>query len=157
MLQLLLAALLVPFAPTSRIWLEGDSTLHRYHADATRWTIQADAALSSLVVELPVQGLKSGDAALDANMYKALKADRFPTIRFAAAGGKAEGGRYEAPGKLSIAGAVRPVVVHASGDEHHVKGAVELKMTSFGIQPPALFAGTVKCSDAIVVRFDLVK
>jgi polyisoprenoid-binding protein YceI len=161
MKPLILAALVlaaaqpVTFAPTSKIWLEGDSTLHRYHSTATQWSIHADGELRALTVEIPVRGLKSGEGALDDNLYKALKADRFPTIRFAATHGRIQGKQLEAAGQLTVAGVTRPVTVHASGDATHVTGTVELAMSRFGVQPPVLLAGAIKCSDKIVVRFDL--
>lgn len=161
MKPLILAALVlaaahpVTFAPTSKIWLEGDSTLHRYHSTATQWTLRADSELHALAVEIPVRGLKSGEGALDDNLYKALKADRFPTIRFAAQHCRIQGKQIEAAGQLTVAGVSRPVTVHATGDASHVTGTVELAMTSFGVQPPVLLAGAIKCSDKLVVKFDL--
>ncbi|MDB5100334.1 MAG: YceI family protein [Cyanobacteria bacterium RYN_339] len=153
---LLAAAHPVQFAPTSRIWLEGDSTLHRYHSNATQWQVKADSELRSLVVEIPVRGLKSGEGALDDNLYKALKADRYPTIRFASTHCTVKGSLIDAEGTLTVAGATQPTTVHATGDAHHASGTVALKMSSFGVQPPVLLAGAIKCSDQITVHFELV-
>jgi len=108
------------------------------------------------VVEIPVRGLKSGEGALDDNLYKALKADRFPTIRFAATNCHVGSAGVDADGQLSVAGRTQPVSVHAHGDLAHLTGTVELRMSQFGVQPPVLLAGAIRCRDAITVHFDLV-
>lgn len=162
----------VTFAPGSRIWLEGNSTLHRFASKANRFEITAavagkqldSASLAGLHVNVPVRALKSGEGALDDNLVKALKGDRFNAIRFDARRFESKplgGGKYavDATGTLVIAGAQRDVTVHAiattTGQALHVMGTKELKMTDFGIAPPVLLGGMIRCSDEIVVHYDL--
>src|SRR5262245_44816873 len=74
--------------PASKLWLEGDSTLHRYSSKATKIdfsseTLPAESLaealkpgmVKSLKMTIPVQGLKSGESVLDRNLRKALKAE----------------------------------------------------------------------------------
>lgn len=160
----------VMIAPSSRIWMEGDSTLHRYKSTASRYelraTTRAGAAgfdLVGLELVIPVRGMKSHDEQLDANMVKALEADKHPTIRFSLRDAKVsdKGGALTitADGTLSVAGAERQVSVTASGtrsgSSFTLSGRKELKMTSFGVKPPVILGGVIRCSDEITVHYEL--
>lgn len=161
------------FAAPSKVWLTGDSTLHPYSSASTRLgggvtvTRGADGQgrYVDLDVVIPVTTLKSGNGQLDDNMYRALQAASHPSIRFAAAGGPftvaADGAvKVHAKGRLAIAGAAQDVAVDATGrladDVYRLKGEQELLMSAFGIAPPVLMGGLIRCSDRIVVHFDLV-
>lgn len=161
------------FAAPSKVWLTGDSTLHPYSSTSTRLgggvtvTRGADgqARYVDLDVVIPVTTLKSGNGQLDDNMYRALQAAKHPTIRFAAAGGPftvspAGAVKVEAKGRLTIAGAAQDVAVTTTGrlaDEvYRLAGKQELLMSAFGIAPPVLMGGLIRCSDRIVVHYDLV-
>ena len=166
---------------TSRVWLEGDSTLHRYQAQTheLHWTfgsmegpradggvlelLRADA-LSPVTLEIPVASLKSGEKGLDENLRRALHAEKFPTIVFTvtsvqAAPGGAPELSLALQGKLSVAGVARDLTVHAkasgAGDVVRLTGAQALKMSDFGVVPPVLMLGTIKTADALSIRFDL--
>jgi polyisoprenoid-binding protein YceI len=157
------------FSNESKIWLEGDSTLHRYKSTARTWQLtakpSATGGLADLEAVVPVRELKSGDAGLDKNLYAAIKADKFPTIRFSADTGDmdvATGGAAEArvAGTLTIAGVKKPVTLTAAGKLSdgtlRLKGSKALLMSDFGIQPPVLMLGAIKCTDAITVHYDLI-
>jgi hypothetical protein len=157
------------FSSESKIWLEGDSTLHRYKSAARTWQLTArptaTGGLADLEAVVAVRELKSGDAGLDKNLYVAMKADQFPTIRFSAGTGEldvAATGVAEArvAGTLTIAGVKKPVSLSAvgrlSGGTLRLKGSKALLMSDFGIQPPVLMLGAIKCTDAITVHYDLI-
>src|SRR5687768_7876145 len=86
----------VALAPESRLWLEGDSTMHAYHSKATQISAEGETApaigspaglfqpgaVKSFELSVPVEGLWSGKAGLDKNMREALKAAEHPVIRF---------------------------------------------------------------------------
>lgn len=165
----------VKFLPTSKIWLDGESNIHPYRSEATQWQVKATASmdpqrtggprLADLEVVIVVKGLKSGNGGLDDQMYKALKAERFPTIRFSPGKGTlgiSATGQVDArsDGQLAVAGVIRPTVVQAVGSvkgaNFHVTGRKELSMRDFGIVPPALLFGAITCSDRIVIHFDLL-
>ncbi|MFN3430738.1 MAG: YceI family protein [Candidatus Sericytochromatia bacterium] len=160
------------FAPAGKIWLTGDSTLHAYTSTAKQYQASVGSAsrsaagvtFSDLEVVIPVQAMKSGEGALDDNMYKALQAAKFATIRFSAPTGtlrQVRPGVIEADvkGQLSIAGTTRATSLKATGtltgNTLKLKGTKELTMSEFGVKPPVILGGMIKCSDRIVVHFDL--
>jgi len=91
-------------AKESKLWLEGNSTLHPFKADATLMEASFEVsqaglgkaknaaelfhkiidagAVKKFTLNITVLGLKSGDEGLDKNMYPALKADKNPVIKF---------------------------------------------------------------------------
>ena len=167
---------------TGRIWVKGDSTLHKWSAQATsfqaRMTVpegdkaQAPVALAregkvkGMELILPVTKLSSGDSGLDHNMYKTLKSSKFPTIRFQMNSYKVLPGTKpgvaflaRATGDLTIAGVTRPVTLDLDGKSAkgglYLTGAKALRMSDFGIKPPTFFLGTLKVADDVTVGFGL--
>lgn len=168
--------------PGSRLWLEGDSTLHAYASTATMVQVtgwispgSGDQELSALAragrvkdltVAIPVQGLKSGESRLDKNMRAALKAENFPRIEFQmtdySAGPTASDGTFtvEARGRLSIAGKTDIIAIKTlareDGGNLKIGGEHKLSMSAFGIKPPSLMLGALKVRDAVVVHYELI-
>lgn len=166
----------------SKLSLKGTSTMHDYHSVATKLdvTIKSDAArwpagrtggeaLESFIhsngvtgvdVVVPVLGLKSGKEALDKNLYKSLKAETNPNIKFHMETYQVAANKIEAKGKLTVAGAeiALPIAVTAvrEGELVRLKGDVPLKMTQFGIKPPTMMMGALKVKDDVTVSFDLL-
>lgn len=166
----------------SRLWLEGDSTLHAYSSRATRLDVQADlaaplpangeqaraavtaGALKGLRVSVPVAGLKSGESGLDKNLDKALRQDAAPYIRFILLDyrtAEAKDGALvvTARGRLAVAGVERETTVEgtcrfdAGGIE--VSGTKDVLMSDYGVKPPVLMFGAIKTADKVVVHFEL--
>jgi polyisoprenoid-binding protein YceI len=176
------AAPSLTLAPGSRLWLEGDSTLHPYKTQATQVdaTAELDAAfpagaaaaraaitgggMKNLSVSVPVASLKSGESGLDKNLEKALKQDAAPVIRFTVVDYKTEEAKdgglvVKARGRLAMAGVEKEVFVEATcrfaPGVVEVTGAKDLLMSDFGIKPPVLMFGAIKTADKVVVHFDL--
>lgn len=162
----------VDLTSQSKVWFEGDSTLHPYQVTVKQWESnlavgprQGDSArLSDIAFVIPVRGMKSKEKALDDNMYKALNADRHATIRFRAPQGtlkyKSSGAvSVEADGRLTVNGTERPITIKAEGRlvgaQLQLKGSHALKMSDYGVQAPVLFGGMIKTSDQVVVHYDL--
>jgi polyisoprenoid-binding protein YceI len=161
------SALALTIHPTGSLRLEGDSTLHRFSSTVTIVTMTLDSgskplaeavkagAVKDLVVTIPVEGLKSGEKGLDKNLYKALRADKFPDILYKL--DRYEGSKTE--GRLTIAGQERPAAIDVEfkyGPQGvEVAGSYALKMSDFGVKPPSLMFGAIKVKDPIVIRFDL--
>lgn len=173
----------------STLQLLGDSTLHAFTAKSSQTlvTTELDAqavstatsendvyaavlekkALKRMDVVVPVKTLKSKEAALDRNMYKALKAEQYPEITFHLASyavspstASPNASHVKTNGTLQICGHEKPVeldsdVIIASGT-FHVQGDYPLLMSDYGVKPPTLMMGTIKVRDRIVVRFDLL-
>jgi polyisoprenoid-binding protein YceI len=164
--------------------LDGDSSLHPFSlkAQGVEASVGLDVAaaartsdLEALIrghlikafqVTVPVEKLTSGERGLDANLRKALKANRYKEIRF-----RME--RYEvlpgaegtsAPtlllhGRLSVAGVERSIEVGVAGtrvgDGIRFKGSKSLLMTDYGVKPPTLMLGAIKTADLVTVTFEL--
>jgi polyisoprenoid-binding protein YceI len=174
--------------PESRLWLAGTSTLHPYSSTSTltqisvdlapdtasQATLPVDTVLSDIAhrapfqrfeVVIPVKGLKSGESGLDKNMYKALKADRAPEIRFTltryesslAADGSLP---FRATGPLSIGGVQKDITLEGTAKpgptELLVEGQYRLLMSDYGIKPPTLMLGAIKVHDPVIIHFHLV-
>ena len=167
----------------SNLWLEGDSTLHKYKLDAKELQVaprlesggaaggaglEASAAkggLKSLDVRVAVKGLSSGEGGLDSNMRKALSEDKFHEIRFqmdsyTSSPGTAAGSLdMKIKGRLQIAAVEKPIEVDAigvgDGDVLHVTGSKELLMTDYGIKPPKFMLGAMSVRDPVTIHFDL--
>ena len=171
-------------APESRLWLEGNSTVHRFESKATKLEVKMSAAEAQTVpgleglerlvragqvkgvdVSIPVAEMRSGKDGLDKNMRKALKADRFPNIMFRlqryeiSPASTADSVVIDAHGVLAVAGVEKPVDLAVgatrAGQALRLRGSKELKMTDFEIKPPTMMMGTLRTSNEIVIRFDL--
>ena len=160
----------VTLAPESQMWIEGRSTVDRFTCatDAVegRGMLASEKPTASLFV--PVTQFDCGKARMNQDMYDALKADMHPTIRFTL--GAVEAVDTPSPlsdlklhvaGYLTIAGTVRQVALEVRSQpladgRYRATGALPLKMTDFGIEPPTALLGLVRAHDDIVVRFDLV-
>jgi len=151
--------------PGSKLWLEGDSTLHPYRSDAERIDLTAELERqkpSKLTVRIPIAALKSEHKGLDKNLQAALKAKDNPDIVFTLEKFEAAPGSDEvtAIGNLTVAGATKEETIRAKvawkDGRAVVDGQEPLLMTDFGVKPPTMMMGTIKTSDRIVVKFHLV-
>lgn len=178
------APLAIGLQKQSRLWLEGKSTVHAFHSEATRieLTLARDSALAEpanaeafermvragdvrgLALSIPVDAMHSGKDGLDKNMRKALKADANPTIRFRLARYRAEtmadSMAIEAQGALTVAGVEQTIDLHAvarpAAEGLVLTGSVPLRMTQFGIKPPTMMLGTLRTDDQVVIHYRLV-
>jgi polyisoprenoid-binding protein YceI len=169
-------------APESRLWLEGNSTLHHYESSATKLEVRMTGAqalaspsldalealvrsgeVKGLEVSIPVTAMQSGKSGLDKNMRTALKADKFPNITFHLENYTVESAGdslvIDAHGTLTVAGVAKPIDLRAGATRTdkvlRVRGEKDLLMTQFGVKPPTMMMGAVKTSDQVVIRFDL--
>lgn len=167
----------------SVLYLEGDSTLHKYqmHADSLLGSaavkLPADGDLvqalkagkvGSMELVVPLKDFKSRESGLDSNAYKALKADKNPEIKFALKSETLKAGQAEgtyvlvARGNLTIAGVTAPVTlsgdVTLKGGKVEFKGVQKLKMSDFQVTPPSisLLVASITCTDEIQIHYDVV-
>lgn len=166
----------------SFLYLEGNSTLHKYqmNANSLRGSASVKApggdlakalkagAVEDMELVVPVNTLKSRESGLDDNAHKALKAKENPEIRFllkkeTLKAGK-EAGAYvmTAKGDLTIAGATAAVTLAADttikDGQVRLKGVQKLKMTDFKVTPPSisLLVASITCTDDVEVHYDVV-
>jgi len=166
--------------PDSKLWIEGGSNLHGWSckANSIDAAIDVDEAflkstsitptlLKKVTVKVPVRNLKCGHGGMDNNLYRALKADDAPEISYILAtfdvvqGAAADSFTVRTVGELTVAGAEKTVnmdVTAARLPDGGVKaeGELPLLMTDFGVKPPTALFGTLRTSNEVKVKFDLV-
>jgi hypothetical protein len=108
-------------------------------------------AIEALTVSLPVNSLKSGDAAMDGNAYEAFDADPETPITFTLFQQRPDG---SLEGLITIGSHKKRVIVMPDSVENGViRGAFEEKMSSFGVKPPTFLFGAMRTGDAIEIRY----
>lgn len=172
----------VTLSTASTLSVDGTSTLHAWEAVTHQTTVtiaRADAAtatdlralarggqVANVDVKVPVMTLKSEKDGLNKNMYKALKAEQYPDITvhldritLAATGSAGDTLAVQAEGTLTIAGQSRPAILpgklYPGGGGLWLDGQYRLKMSEFGIKPPALMMGTIKVGDPVTIKYHL--
>jgi hypothetical protein len=119
-------------------------------------------------LEVPVTSLRCGNGQMERDMYRALRAEENPLIRFRfdkLAGGvehDIDAGVYRATitGELALAGTRRIVQIpveaqRVARDRFRLRATLPLRMTDFRIAPPTALFGMVKAKNDLVVQFDL--
>lgn len=175
------ATLRLPVRADSRVWLEGSSNVKDWTCKATAMEalIAVDAAsvgsrdnaaiaksLRGVDVIIPVRGLKCGDRHMEANMYDALKAPKPPAIGYIVADFEitpsliGDNLTVEAVGKMSVAGAERPVRMTVKTESlpdgtRRARGTVPIRMTDFGIVPPRPWFGVLRTADKVLIQFEI--
>lgn len=154
----------------SSVRIEGTSTLHNWTMEGPSIQGRIDAphpenwnGPASAVVTIPVASIKSEHAKMDKLMAEALKAQKFPEIKFemtSATPRSANAGAFvlETKGKLTIAGVTRDVSfdVHGTrtaGGKYTLVGQTPIQMSQYGIKPPTAMMGTIKTGDDVKVTF----
>ncbi len=161
--------------PESKLWIEGNSTLHAWSAMATELTLTGSVQPSpsplryeflNALVQIPVRALKSGKSGLDENMYQDLKADEYPIITFRLkqllyGNEPAQDGKLPIliEGWLQVAGRERllklPALYQLTGNRLRITGQTKVQMTDFGIKPRT-FMVVMKVDNTVVINFDIV-
>jgi len=154
----------------SNVLVKGTSTLHDWESivEKTNATITFNnfdnVTIETLEVKIEATSIKSGKKIMDKLTYKALKAKEYPLITFIFKKGEiiSENTDFiniKLRGDLTIAGVTKNVTVlskiNKNGDHITLTGSHELKMTSFGIDPPKALLGTIKTADEITIEFNL--
>lgn len=171
----------LPVRADSKLWLEGSSNVRDWTCKATAMEalIAIDAnsvdsrddaavakSLRGVDVIIPVRKLKCGDRHMEANMYNALKAPEPPEISYIVADFEitptlsADGLSVQATGKMSVAGAERPVSMIVKTERlpdgtRRARGTVPIRMTDFGIKPPRPWFGVLRTADEVKVQFEI--
>ena len=95
---------------------------------------------------------------MDTNAYKALQADKYPAISFTAS--SVNIGKGTMTGKLTVANVSKsinvPVNVTKSGEAYTIWGTLSIKMTDYGVTPPAFMMNTVKTGNEVTITVNAV-
>jgi hypothetical protein len=167
----------------SSLKLDGTSNIHNWTAETSavggRMDLDSNFPLDPskeppkdlkvkpfVEVTIPVRQLQSsGKSPMDSVMHEHMKADEFPRIKYKllelTPKGKTDAGlKFEAKGALTVAGVTKTnefdVIMTKVDDKVKVSGATTIKMTDFGIQPPApkIALGAIKTGDDVKVTFE---
>ena len=167
---LLAAPVQLSLAEGSKLFIEGDSSLHAWKCEAAGFDAAglatspaaAAASLTALEVGVPVKQIRCGNDTMEGKLRDALKADKFARIdyTFTSVAPEPGSGKLKVTGKLSIGGVEKTVttvlaVAAAPANRWTAKGELPLKMSDFGIDPPTAMLGMLKTHDAITIKFDL--
>jgi polyisoprenoid-binding protein YceI len=145
----------------------GTSSLHDFQSKVTlasgELVINSSKQVQSMVVEIPVKGIKSAEKLMDTKTYEAFKSDKNPTITFKltdTSTPEVTGNDISvtATGNLTMAGTTRKVSLKAVGKivkpgVYQFKGSYALKMTDYKMTPPSMLI--IKVGDAITLKYDL--
>jgi len=152
----------LPFASTSKMWVDGTSTVHDWTVNVERVTgtlYQNGSKVDSVRITVPVSSMKSGKGGMDDKVYEALKSTRFPNITITGRNIDLSSGTAVVQASVTIAGTTKTVPVTVkravAGSVATYTGSVNLKMTDFRVAPPTAMMGAIKAGDAITLRFDL--
>lgn len=156
----------------SKMNIEGTSTVHDWEMDAEKFSCVVDLEtdgpsmrVSNVVLTVTATGLVSGYSLMNDKTYAALKADRYPEIRFSlessdnlSVSNGAFSGR--ATGMLYLAGVSKRIDVHFTGrftgnGQLTISGSKKIDMTGYGIDPPTAMLGTLKTGKDVTVSFSL--
>lgn len=164
--------------------ISGTSTVHDWTADVGNvyGSVAIDKNLSANVgsemfiydaienvsVKIPVKSIKSHKSSMDDKIYDALNAGQHKYITFSidkvktlTVTNKSKGTFVaKVTGKMTVAGQTKNVDLTIKGQKLNgsafsFSGAVDMKMTDFGVSPPTAMMGTIKSGDAITVSFDV--
>jgi polyisoprenoid-binding protein YceI len=166
--------------PGSKVKVDGTSTVHDWTVESqiVKGTMEVPADFASnsaaaakntkVEVTIPVRSLKSGKTSMNNIMWEAMKMKDHPNIVYklielTPKSGGSQGGsaQFDAKGTLTVAGVTRtntmPVTIEKAADgKAKATGTATVKMTDFGIKPPAptVGLGFIKTGDDVKIAFE---
>lgn len=154
--------------------LNGTSNIHNWTIKAVNCNSDVNItvvdgkviSLSKLDFILPVVNLKSEFTAMDKNTYRALRADKNPTMEFVSSNATVtpttlNSYQIKCEGRMTIAGSTKTIELLAIGKYNPsdksftVVGVKKLKMTDYDVSPPKALLGTIKTGDDITISYDM--
>ncbi|HKJ33455.1 MAG TPA: YceI family protein [Balneolales bacterium] len=164
--------------PTSKIKVDGNSTLHKWSADAKDasgyFNIPSSLVKNAKVgdqftdakVTIPAKKLDSGEGGMNKKIYGAIKVKKYPNITYSLSSAKVVSVNdtsftLDTNGNLTIHGTTKPIEMKVSAAKKadgsiHFTGSKDMKMSTFGVKPPTALFGTIKSDDEITVNFNVV-
>jgi polyisoprenoid-binding protein YceI len=163
-------------AGSSKVWIDGTSTLHDWKTmckgttgifsipESVFGAKAGDNVDLKTTITVPVKMISHEKADLVENLQEAMEADKFPTVKYTATqasivSSDASKATLKTIGKLNIHGVDKVVSFNvnltktASGME--VKGVANVNMKDYGIDPPTMMLGTIKTGKDVKIGFDL--
>lgn len=172
----------------SSIKIKGTSTVHDWEVESTliagfmnvdgefpsdlsTTTVPALKNLPQVNVQIPVRSIRSGKSTMDSVMHGAMKQQAHPKITYVLAkmtpsNVERKSGdplRYDTKGDLTVAGVKKRIAMPIDLVQHgegglRITGKTKVKMTDFGIQPPApkIAFGLIKTGDEVEIIFEWI-
>jgi hypothetical protein len=169
----------IALAEGSKLWLEGDSTLHAYEATATTLHLESKLTpdrsrkgvpiipfLEGLNVIIPVKSLISPTKGLSSALHKTLKAKEHANIEFEMLDYDIEPNKEDprlylikGHGNLTVGGKVNEIDIEMLAKEAdgliQVTGEKDLLMTDYDIDPPTFLFGKMTTADLVTIKWSL--
>ena len=169
--------------PGSKLKMDGTSTLHDWTMETSliggslEWDAAFDAApkpgkinatVKSIIL---VRSLKSGKSSMDAVMQDAMKAEKNPKIEYKlteltlkeAPKSATDAMTFDSKGEITVSGVTKPLamtvtITRVDAGKLKITGTTPLKMSAFGITPPApaVGLGLIKTGDDVKISFEWV-
>jgi polyisoprenoid-binding protein YceI len=169
--------------PGSKLTIDGTSTVHDWTVETKILggfiEFEAAAPLDKTLpseqlkvepkvqVNIPVRSIKSGKQLMDDVMHDAMKVKDYQKIEYKLDEFKPKADRkpgdplvFNTKGSLTVAGVTKPVAMDVTlvpdGDKLTAIGSAKVKMTDFGIKPPApaVGLGLIKTGDEVTINFE---
>lgn len=175
----------IEIEPGGKLWIEGSASIVDYTCKAEQLSgngaienavqpqqnIQGQGGVS-IRVSIPVKSLECGKRSMNKDMYEALKAEQYRSIRYqllsasltdsttSSADEEGPWMNIKTTGILEIAGVQDTTEVYVKGkllseDRFRVKGGREISMKTYNIKPPTAMFGLIKASTKLTVYFDV--
>ncbi len=153
----------------SKLWLEGSSNVNSFSCatfavDGSGELLRNDSLKVSISVS--VRSMDCGNAVMNNDMYEAMRADSFPSIRYELISARTLSAdtasmMIQAHGIMRIKEVSQRIempVILQSVDRStiRVRGRKRLAMSDFRISPPSALFGLIKANDELTVHFDLI-
>ena len=174
--------------PNGKMKIDGTSTVHdwtvesgiiggsfeidpKFPADPEVKTPPAKGKVNAkAAITIPISSLKSGSNPMDQVVRQAMKMEEHPKISFTlkeftftGADDKTGAWKFDTKGELAISGVTKPASFEVTMDRVSkvrlkFSGTTKLKMTDFGIQPPApkIALGAISTGDEVTLSWDWV-
>ncbi len=174
--------------PGSKVKIDGTSTIHdwtvesgiirgfmefdaNYPLDPSKGELPPLKVLPKVQVEIPVRSIKSGKPSMDKVMHEAMKQPQYTNINYTLTEMSLKPGTrpagspilFDTKGELTVSGVTKPaamVVAFDRVDTSRLKitGTNAVKITDFGIKPPAptIGLGLIKTADDVRIVFEWI-
>jgi len=140
--------------------ISGTTNVHNFDSKVTQASgelVISDKKAQSLVIEIPVKGIKSNEGLMDKKTYEAFSADKNPTITFHSTEVNNlvvtdNDINVTVTGNMTIAGVTATGKIIKPG-VYEFKGTIPVKLTDYKMKPPTAMLGIMKVGDDVKLKY----
>ncbi|WP_159518872.1 YceI family protein [Sunxiuqinia indica] len=152
----------------SSVFVSGTSTIHDWEMKVEQLQASFELAeagslqtLKNGRVSVEVESIKSDRSLMNKKTYEALKSKKNPTITVSLDEVNVTGEKGVAKFTLSIAGKKQQIsddftLESLADGQIRIEGELDLKMSSYDVEPPVALMGTIKTGDEVKIDYNLV-